>query len=215
MADLLRVSILGEMPGGEKWSINPTYGFTIGIAVSSDEAAAIATAINGVTVPATLMNLNPAAVKIVGTRVEARNLAGDLESVAEVARPTPLVGASAITLPLQTSLVCSLRTTDSTARGKGRLYWPATGVQLATATHRFTTSTTSQFVGDMVTYLGGIRTAIRSVAGFSTAALVVWSRVTPKKTVVIQLRAGDVPDVQRRRRDKLVESYNVAPVPAL
>lgn len=212
MADLLRVSIMGDMPGGEKWSVNPVFGFTVPIAVSSDDAAAVATAINGVTLGGTIQGLNPGSVRLTGTRVEARNLAGELENVAEVARGTPLAFTGANQHPLQTSLVISLRTTDSTARGKGRMYWPATGVALASATHRFTPTTTSGVVTEFVTYLQNIRTAIRGVGGFTSASLVVWSRTTPKKSVVIQLRVGDVPDVQRRRRDKLVESYSTAPV---
>lgn len=213
MADLLRVSLLGSLPGGEKWSINPVFAFTTGIAVSTDDAAAVATAINSVPVPGTLTAINPASVAITGTRVEARSFAGVLESVAEVARTTPSVGTSANAHPYQTSIVCSLRTSNSTARGKGRLYYPAIGINLSSTTLRIPAVDVGNFLTGMKTYLSGMQTAVRSVGGFTTAGLSVWSRSNSARSLVLSIRAGDIADVQRRRRDSVVESYQAAAFP--
>ena len=212
MADLLRISIQGALPGGEKWSVNPIYRFTAPIAVSADECAAVAAAIHGIAVPGGLTALNPSTVSMVGTRVEARDINGALENVAEVARSSPVLGTSAVNHPMQTSIVLSLRSTDSTARGKGRLYWPGIGIAMVTATLRFNATVVGDYLTNMNAYLASIRTAVRSVGGMTTASLAVWSRTTPKTEPVVSLRAGDVPDVQRRRRDKLVETYVSAAV---
>lgn len=212
MANLLRISLQGSLPGGEKWSVNPIYAMTAPIAVSADECAAVATAIHGIAVPGILSSLNPAGVALTGTRVEARDTNGALENVAEVARSSPVVGTSATTHPMQTSIVLSLRSTDSTARGKGRLYWPALGIALNASTLRFNSTVVSDYLTTMNAYLASIRAAVRGVGGLTTASLAVWSRTTPKTEIVVTLRAGDVPDVQRRRRDKLVETYVSAAV---
>jgi hypothetical protein len=54
-------------------------------------------------------------------------------------------------------------------------------------------------------YLALVETAIKTVA--SGAVLVVWSRTDGGTTLVTTLQAGDIMDVQRRRRDSVVESY--------
>lgn len=207
MADLARVSIFGALPSGENWSVNPVFRFTAPIAISADECAAAAAAINGVSIGSGLTGLNPSGVTVTGCRFEARDLNGELENVAEALRGTPVVGTSSTVHPLQTSIVLSLRTTDSTARGKGRLYWPALGIALDSSTARFGSLGVDNFLTAMNAYLAGVETAIEGVGGMTTAALAVWSRSTPKVSPVVSLRAGNVPDVQRRRRDKVTETY--------
>lgn len=207
MADLVRVSLTGVLPSGENWSVNPVYAFTAPLALSAEECAAAAAQINAVSVGSGITGLNPSGWNINGCRFEARDLNGELENVAEVPRTTPVVGTSSTIHPLQTSIVLSLRSTDSTARGKGRLYWPALGMAMDASTARFSASGVDNFLTAMNTYLGDIEEAIQAVGGMTTAALSVWSRTTPKTSVVTSLRAGNVPDVQRRRRDKVVEAY--------
>lgn len=214
MADLLRISLTGALPSGENWSVNPIYRFTAPLAISSDECAAVAAEVNTVTLGSSLTGLNPSTWTLTGCRVEARDLNGELESVAEAARGTAVVGTSSVVHPLQTSIVLSLRTTDSTARGKGRLYWPALGMAIDTTTARFSAVGVDNFITGMNTYLAAIRAEIRSIGGMSSASLAVWSRTTPKVAPVVTLKAGNVPDVQRRRRDKVVESYLTADVAA-
>lgn len=212
MASLIRVSIQGALPGGEVWSVNPVFAPTVPLSVSTDECLAIATAIDAVAVPAGVTAVMNGTTTVTGCRVEARNVDGTLEAVAEHLKTTPVAGTGATSHPYQTSLVLSLRTADSTARGKGRLYWPATGAQISATTLRMATAAQQAFVDGLNTYLGGIRTAIRANAGLTTATLVVWSRASSSTRVVLTLRAGDVLDTQRRRRDTLVESYLTATV---
>lgn len=212
MADFVRVSLGGDMPSGEKWSINPIYRPAVPLALSNDEATAMATAIATTTWLSSLTGLNVTGVNFRTVRVEARNLAGDLESVGEAAKATPVAGSSATPHPFQTALCLSLLTGAAGASGKGRLYFPATGVPMAAATLRVTSTAQSDFLAGMNTWLASVRTQVRSVGGWSTAVLGVWSRTQASSRVVLSIRAGDIVDTQRRRRDAVSESYSSAAV---
>lgn len=207
MADLLRVSIVGSMPNGEEWSVNPVYsvGGDFGTPVSPTQAQTIATAIAAITIPTALLTSLASACTYNGCRVEARSLDGTLESLAEAVKTVPPTGTSATPHPFQTSLVSSLRTGTPGPSGRGRLYWPATGIALLTTTMRPSSTTVSSFLSGVKTYLSGIETAIE--ASLTGVALAVWSRKVPELYVVNNIQAGDVMDVQRRRRDVLVEAY--------
>ena len=54
-------------------------------------------------------------------------------------------------------------------------------------------------------FLAAIETAIEASLG--GASLAVWSRTNASLSAVQTLQVGDVADVQRRRRDALIESY--------
>lgn len=212
MADLARVTIKGAMATGEVWSINPVFSFAAPISINTDECLEAATAIDAITLPTGLTAYNTALVTVTGCRFETRTASGDLESVAEHARSSPVPGtAASVVHPAQTSVVVSLRTSSSAATGKGRLYWPATGASMG-GTMRFSSGPLGTFLVAMDTYLAAVRTAIRGVGGMSTAVLAVWSRKEALTRPVLQLRAGDVPDTQRRRRDKFIESYTTQAV---
>lgn len=209
MADLIRVSIQGRLPNGEEWSVNPIFAVEPpGVAIDYTEANDIATAVNAVTVPTVLRGVmsNPGTT-VSGVRVEARTLAGALESVAEQARAVPITGSGAASHPYQTSIVCSLRTATAGARGRGRLYWPATGANLDSSTLRLSAIATSDLATAFQTYLSGIEAAVQATIAMSR--LVVWSRASSTLRDVDRLMVGDVLDVQRRRRDALTESYAI------
>lgn len=215
MADLLRVSIQGTMPGGEKWSINPIFSFNAGLALSTDELQSMVTAINLVAVPPLLASLNAPAVLVTGCRVEARLKSGQLEGVAEGNRTNAAAGSGSLAHPFQTSLVFSLRTADSSSHGKGRLYWPATSVTLVDTSLKILPAAIDNYMSGFLTYIVNIRNAIRTVGGATTANLAVWSRTQASTRLVLSIRAGDIADVQRRRRDAIPESYKSLPVSAL
>jgi hypothetical protein len=215
MANLLRVSIQGSMPGGEKWSVNPCFGLLApGVVIDADTAQAIAVAVGGVTYPATLTGFNVAGVSLDGYRVEARNWDGTLESVGEFAFGVvgPGSGSSNV-LPYQNSMVVSLKTARAGASGKGRLYWPVTSAALTASTLRASSSTVGTFLNAFKTYLGGIEDAVQSIPATAAARLIVWSRTQAAGYYVEQLEAGDIMDVQRRRRDSLVENYTSTTFP--
>ncbi len=208
MAQLLRISITGAMPSGEVWSVNPVFsvGGDFGVPVSAVQAQTIATAVAAVAVPTGLVTMNVAAVTVTGCRVEARSMAGVLEVQAEGVKAVPTPGSASGGHAFQTSLVFSLRTATPGARGRGRLYWPATGISVTATTLRVNAAALTSAVAAIKTYLGGIEAAIE--ATLPGVSLCVWSRTAPNLYPVTSIQSGDVLDVQRRRRDQTIESYS-------
>lgn len=210
MADVLRVSIKGGMPNGEEWSVNPVYavGGDFGVPVSPTQANTIALAIAAVSVPTGMLAMMNGTTTVTQVRVEARTAAGVLESQAEAVKGSPQVGSGTAPHPFQTSAVISLRTAAAGARGRGRLYWPATGAGIDSSTLRMSVTAHTNFIAAAKTYLSAIQAAIDVT--LDGVSLVVWSRLGDGTTNnVTSLQVGNIFDVQRRRRDALVESYLV------
>lgn len=211
MAGYLKVSVLGDMPGGEVWSVNPVYVLDTDFPPTYEMLIPIATAINALTVPAGLLATMNSDCHVTGVRLESRNTDGSLYAVYEAPRTVPATGSGSAVHPYQTSVVASLRTPRAGGSGRGRLYWPATGVALTPSTMRVTNAVITAFRSGMASYLTGIAGAIDATA--PTAELVVWSRTLQTHSVVNRISAGDVPDVQRRRRDTLAETIVTAAYP--
>lgn len=212
MADVIRVSLFGTMPGGEKWSVNPVWSLTTGAVILPSEALAIVAAVNAVPIPTQLKAMMSTETVLTGCRVEARTAAGVLEVQAEGLRSTPLPGSASGNKPFQTSLVLSLRSTDSSARGRGRMYWPATAAVIDPSTLRISAAGLLALVNDTKTYLTALTTAVDSSVD-ETVALCVWSRTGAKTANVGRIQVGDILDTQRRRRDALPESYQAVSFP--
>lgn len=114
-------------------------------------------------------------------------------------------GAGTTMLPLQISIVNSLRTQQVGRRGRGRMFQPGATVSFLQATANPTGGGTERGVvanaaatlmGDL-TWTAGIGTA-QTAPVVTGAPWVDYARVT-------QVRVGSVPDTQRRRRNALVE----------
>jgi len=214
MAQILRVSHFGTLPGGEKWSVNPCWEIdgTVGKPVSPTQANTIATAIAALTLPSSVTVTWAPNTVWTGVRVEARSLTGTLESQAEVLKGTPLNGSSTSSHPYQTAVVLSLLTPGIGASARGRLYWPATGAVLSNADYRLPTATRDALLAALKAHLLNCETAINATIG-PNANLTVWSRKTSNFHDVNQLRMGNVLDTQRRRRDTLIEGYGAGSYP--
>lgn len=128
----------------------------------------------------------------------------------------PNGNGSSNTLPLQCSVVASHRTAQTGKRGRGRQFLPALDQNSIDAAGRLTSD------------------AQTAIANAQHDALVAASYIDPDNTAVIPavisntgtatapnlnkyatinaVRVGNVVDTQRRRRNKLVESYNNVPV---
>lgn len=211
MADLIRVSLMGAMPSGEEWSVNPCYMLFGGAVVTDAEAQAAAVAIAAITWPSSLRASNVPGVNMSSVRVEARTEAGVLQSLGEAARSTPSAGNGSTGHPFQTALVSSLRTQHAGASGRGRLYWPATSANINAADLRLNSASQAELVAEIASYLEGIKDAIATAIG-ADAWLAVWSRKNNTCYSVNRIEVGNVLDTQRRRRDTLVESYLSAAV---
>lgn len=206
MADILKISILGTGVGGEKWSVNPCWAISGGAAITFTEANAIVNAINAVAVPSTLLAAMSATNAVVGVRVEARAATGALETIAEGLRTTPAGGSGSAPHPAQIAWTVSLRTNSPGGSGRGRLYWPATGLTILVGSLRPAAGTVTSFMTAFRDYLSALETAIDAVID-ETVDLCVWSRVNASRALVTKVLVGDVLDTQRRRRDELPEAY--------
>jgi hypothetical protein len=209
--DIVRCSIQGTLPGGEKWSVNPCFEFaTGGQLVTSQELAAAVTAINVIDPNTQVRTMWNNATFVSGVRLEARSYDGTLQAISEGVRTNPINGSGGAAHPFQTAIVTSLRTVNAGANYKGRLYWPATGVVLADATLRVPGA-------NVLSHLGGIKIFLTAIEGALSPALgdemrlAVWSRKTGISLQVTRLLMGDVLDTQRRRRDAAQESYSEVP----
>lgn len=212
MADLIRVSILGAMPSGEEWTINPCFRLDVpGSAGGYPTMNTIANAINAIAVPLPLLGLMSSSTTVTGARVEARTAAGVLEATATALRVAPVTGSGPDPHPYQTSVVVSLRTNTAGARARGRSYWPATGAGIQTATLRLDSGLHPGIPPAFVSYFSAIEAAITASVG--SVQLAVWSRSNAALTNVTFLLVGDVFDTQRRRRDQVPESYIQATYP--
>jgi hypothetical protein len=177
-SNVLRVSIKGTMPGGEIWSVNPVFqigGVSTSEPISTDEATAMATAVAALTIPAGLLGTLSSAVNVTGARVEGRTWAGELAALGEAVKASPAGGTGTSPHPFQTSIVISLRTALPGASGRGRIYWPATGLSISLSTLRPSAANVTTAVTAMKTYLTSVAGALNATTD-NDCILSVWSR---------------------------------------
>ena len=91
------------------------------------------------------------------------------------------------------------------------MYWPATGAALQTADYRLSSAVVPTTLAGLKTFLSGLEAAIKVT--LPNANLTVWSRTTANFHDVNSLQLGNVLDVQRRRRDALLENYTATTFP--
>lgn len=214
MGQILRVSVLGTMPGGEVWSVNPCWEIngSGGTPVTPSQAKTIADNCSVVVPNAGLLLTMAANCNLIGVRVESRALDGTLESQGETIRGAAIQGTGNSIHPFQTAIVLSLRTPGIGASARGRLYWPMTGQVLDATNGRLSNANQLTILAGLKQYLLGLETAIKIT--LPNANLTVWSRTTENFHDVNALRLGNVVDTQRRRRDGLVEAYEGTTFPA-
>ena len=206
MADLVKVSITGTLPGGEVWSINPVWRINDAPqTVTAGECQAIVTAVNAIVIPTGFRNMLNTSTAVTGCRVEARQVTGELEALAEGTRATAVTGQGPDDHPYQTSIVLSLRSPLAGASGRGRLYIPATGVATVNTTLRPSAVNVTSYLAGAKGYLQAIQTALTVTVPDSILA--VWSRTLGTTLGVTRIQMGDVLDTQRRRRDAQIENY--------
>lgn len=199
----------GGLPGGEVWSCGLSFDADGGEGIQDPEdladwALAVGTLYAALPAGNSLKNLQSTAVTATGIRAEARAEDETLINFGEYTFPTPIIGTSTPTKTFQTSLVLSLRTPTPGGVGRGRVYWPAIALPLDTASLRLSGSLRTGYVTDWRTHINAV---IAAATGGAVLHLIVRSVTFHVSRRVTQLQVGDVPDVQRRRRDTLQEAY--------
>lgn len=209
----IRVMLKGTLPGGEAWSVNPCYGETLNVATwnqtNGDNAAE---AIGALEIPQPLRSLKSQAALPSTVRVERRSDDNELIGAAERAWAPPTSPVVTPRMSYQTSAVISLRSGTPGRSGRGRLYWPAIGAQLDTASLRLSVPTASDAASAARSYLLAIQNALTANLDPAPStgvfhALNVYSPTHGTRVQVNRLEVGDILDVQRRRRDRTVENY--------
>lgn len=204
----IKVVIRGTLPGSEVWSCGLAFvsdGLT-SAPISQTDMNELATDISAIDVPPSLRALMSTSAAVIGARVEQRSAGGQLISVGEGARSTPLVGTGQATKPAQCAMVISLRTPVPGRSGRGRVYWPAIGAAMVPTSLRMTMQTVEESIDAFRTYTRAMRTAIDTTLGSGNSVLAVRSERQQVEHWVSVIEGGDVIDTQRRRRDKLVEN---------
>lgn len=123
---------------------------------------------------------------------------GDL-SVTEVDYGTVVLTPTGASdpLPPEIAMCVSLRTALAGPAHRGRMYLPSPTTATMDATGRFTTAACSTVASVLATAM--------AVADFGVNAIVVLSRTHNSAQDIVRLEVGNVPDVQRRRRNRTPE----------
>lgn len=122
---------------------------------------------------------------------------------------------SGVVLPNQVAMCVTLRTNTAGRTGRGRMYLGGLSGSVLTNTGRFDKGACASMAAEFATFAVDLRTPGASgPAGGHRFDLCVASPKASALRVVTGIAIGDVPDVQRRRRDRLVEAYSGAPVAA-
>lgn len=200
----LRLSVRGTLPGGESWSINPTFYPKGGSTISTASLNAALTAAKAVPIGTAFNNVRGVPAPITSGRLELRQgVKGTLVDAVE--QTWANTSATSATKPYQTALVLSMRTGLVGHSNRGRLYWPALGAAIGANDLRIVDASCQQYAQQAYEWLTGIASAI-SGSGILDTSLAVISNTTGARSDVQYIEVGNVLDVQRRRRDKAVES---------
>lgn len=215
IANVIRVSVLGTLPGGEVWSVNPVWQIG-GVSTSEDVtdamAAAMATACGAVALPTGLKSAMNGQTNATAIRVEARRWNGELAAIAEAPKSPVDAGSGAAPHPFQTSIVLSLKTGSPGGSGRGRLYWPATGLPISNTDLRVQAGDVTAILAAAKTYLTSLGTAL-DASLTNSPVLSVWSRLNQSTIPVNAIQLGNVLDTQRRRRDSVPETRSSVTFP--
>lgn len=218
----IKTIMLGTLGTAENWSCGITWRnfelFPASMTQTMIESLStrLVTAIPAASVPAQLKTLWSNSCNLTAWRVEQHGEDEALTNVGQASYATPVAGTGGASKSPQDALVVSLRTATPGARGRGRLYWPALGASLTTDFSLSSPSATNialataqlmKLVGDQI----NAEWAANSQA--VSAELAVRSITDHTSRKVERLQVGSALDTQRRRRDKVIETYIVQAYP--
>lgn len=185
--------ISGTLPGGEVWQ---TAYWDTGRTIADFTDANVATV--AATANFTAM-LNAAKVLMSTdsqiTALDGYFYNGGTNAAAHGHAALAVAGTSAAPHPNQVAFVVTLRSAVTTRRGRGRMYWPATGMTVVSATGLFSTVSTNALVD-------AIGVWFQTLAAGSIHACVV-SQTAGSLQDLTSVDCDYVPDTQRRRTNKM------------
>lgn len=134
-------------------------------------------------------------------RVDVYEFGATGPAVAQAAGTFTFSGTGTTRSPFSTALVFSLNTAFAGRSFRGRCYWPAAGISVASS-GRFS------LVANTLTSFRTLLQAITTASPDPLVKPVVYSPTRNQVTPVTSLRMGDMPDTQRRRDEGIAENYS-------
>lgn len=206
----LRLIVNGASQLGEVWSTSFVFDPT-GESPSIEQSTLDAqlAACLAIPVPANVLNTLSTSLSVTGLRLEVRDDANEgLLAASEGNYASAQVGVGTPKMPPQCAMVYSLRTQTPGGRGRGRLYWPCLGLGVA-GDLRLSASALQTYTDAFVGWVLALRDAIGTVPTIPLALdWAVRSRTDHASRVIKRVQLGNVIDTQRRRRDKMPETYH-------
>lgn len=206
----LRQTVRGGLPGGEAWSCS--YSFSPGGIIAGNLNGAVQnwTAQCAARWATALANTDLRASNGVTSQSVVTRLVGtDGKTRDQWEAPSNGQGGGGLTptMPNQNTVVLSLISGQSGARGRGRVYLPILSPQMGT-NGRLLSGQPAAFLAVMKTLFEGMNNDLVAIDPGNDLRLIVASGVgAGANHEVLTLRIGDVVDTQRRRRDAIPENY--------
>lgn len=205
---VLKVTWGGSLPGGEVWSTSAAFAGpgVPNLPIPQAQANKIATDIAAIATYTVIRENLSTSATYTRVTVTQTTMAGTMLSKGVRERVSTTAGLGVATRPHQCAMVLSLRSATATRSGRGRMYWPSLAGNFNGATLRVADTYVPTFVAAMNVYLAAVRGLIDTELGSQGVYLAVHSKKDLTAYQVTELEAGDVYDVQRRRRDKAIEN---------
>lgn len=220
-----RLQLLGSIVTGDIWSCTINFGNATGEAGPSDEATLTAAAARvkalqgGSVVGANLRAFMSDAYALTGFKLSAVNGSTHRETAqAAVTFGGPVAGSGDPVQAPEIAACVSWNLESANRNNRGRIFWPGVG-RGVNANMRYSSADCTNLKDGMIEFLQQLAGAIEpgpgsnngSPTGGAFQAIVV-SKVKGTAVAIQTVSVGDVPDVQRRRRNKEREAYSVGPV---
>ena len=221
-----RLQLLGSIDTGDIWSCTFNFATNAGESVASSEAELSAAAgrvralNDGKIVDDNLLSFMSSGYSITGFKLSDVSGATFHETAqAAVQLAGPVAGTGSPVQAPEIAACCSFNLNSSNRRYRGRVFWPGVG-RSVTNNFRYLRTDCDNLAAGMRQTLTNLAIAIDGAGddaggGQNPNSLLpcVVSKTGHLATPISQVSVGDVPDVQRRRRNKEQEAYSILPVP--
>lgn len=209
-----RLRLIGSLPGGEVWSVNPCFSRLVipggGTAAALEDWMDGILALNtGLVLPNAVRSALSSMGYLESIRTEYFDGSGGLTIAAERSLATHASGSGSANCPSTTSIVASLMTARVGRSYRGRMFWPALNVSWADPAHRIAPTQAQAIADDTAEWLLDVADAY---PGAPEMRPVVFSSTKGVTTQLTGVRVGNIPDNLRNRKDSLDEAYLTAPV---
>lgn len=146
---------------------------------------------------------------LLGVKVSPINTDGTLTAAPETTAAS-VAGTVSATQPLQITPVVTLWSGSTFGVANyGRMYLPFTVINYSSSSsYTYQTASVAALATNMAGFFADVKTAAQSVTGFTDADVYIMSnKGSGSKKPLAFVRVGNLPDTQRRRRNRVSEVY--------